>query len=656
MCGVAGGIFPGTTAANREGLLQSMVLRLVHRGPDDQGIWVDPHSGLGLGHRRLSVIDLTPEGHQPMASPSGRYIIAFNGEIYNFQALKARLESESQAPVWRGHSDTEVLLAAIDAYGIESCLNQLNGMFAFAVVDLQEQVLILARDRMGEKPLYYGTIADQFVFASELASLTAIAPEPLTVDRNALSAYLRVGYVPAPWSIYEGVYKLDAGACLAVPLAWEPGSRATPQQSIRYWDIAKVAAAGRSAPANAHSVGDFEDEFEQKLVEAVRIRMISDVPLGAFLSGGYDSTAVVALMQSQSLRPVKTFSIGFHEKAFDEAVHAKAVAAYLGTEHTELYVTAEQAQAVIPDLPRIYNEPFADPSQIPTFILSRLAREQVTVALSGDGGDELLAGYSRYFWGDRLTRILKVLPLPLQALFRWLLRVPNGVVTGQALEFALSVMPVTVQRRLALQKFQKLANALEGGEVALYKMLMSHWVAPDQVVNGAREVPFALTDGSVVLDGATPVERMMLTDQCSYLPDDILVKVDRASMAVSLESRIPMLDPEFITHAWQLPFSCKYGDGAGKRILKDMVHRYVPKSLMERPKMGFGVPIDQWLRGPLREWAEGLLHPDRLQREGYFNVDQVQRKWREHLSGHYNWQYLIWNVLMFQAWLESTHR
>jgi len=651
MCGIAGLIC--TAGADREVRLRRMADELVHRGPDDAGVWIDPDSGLGLAHRRLAVIDLSPQGHQPMFSASGRFVVAFNGEIYNYRALREKLNSEGLAPAWRGHSDTEVLLALIEAYGFESALAELNGMFAIAVADLQDKCLWLARDRMGEKPLYYGTTAKGFAFASELSAIRSLAPDSMNIDRNILAAYMRTGYVPAPWSIYQGVYKLEAGAMMRIPTGHATAIPSpTPAQQQRYFDIRDVAKSARKAQLVSESSETLDQLFESEFRRAVGIRMVSDVPLGAFLSGGYDSTAVVAAMQAQSSRPVKTFSIGFHEKAFDEAVYARQIASQLGTDHTELYVSPGQALQVVPDLPDIYSEPFADSSQIPTYLLCRMARGKVTVALSGDGGDELLAGYARYAWGERLDRFMRAFPGPVRRMAQWCLEFPNVPGASVVFEYVLSKLPVKAQRLFALQRFAKLASAVSGGPTGYYRMMMSHWPDTDSLVLGGHEPSTVVTRGLDRVPGTEAVEAMMMVDQLSYLPDDILVKVDRAAMAVSLETRIPLLDPGLVSLAWSLPFARKYQSGSGKKILKEMVHRYVPRELMERPKMGFGIPLDHWLRGPLREWAETLLAPDRIRAEGFLNASEVTVKWRQHLSGHYNWHYQLWNLLMFEAWLE----
>lgn len=646
MCGFAG-FFGMNPPGQPESVLRAMADALQHRGPDDSGVWFDARAGIGFGHRRLAIVDLTPAGHQPMVSPCGRYVLAYNGEIYNHPDLRAELEAEGGAFAWRGHSDTETLLAALRHWGVEGALRRVNGMFAFALWDAWERTLVLARDRIGEKPLYYGRCGETFLFGSELKALRAHPAWQGEVDRDALAAFLRFGYVPAPCSIFRGVKKLPPAHYVVV----RDGGRVAGEPRC-YWDLARVAEEGeRAARGDAR---ELQEELEALLRDAVRRRMMSDVPLGAFLSGGYDSTAVTALMQAQGDRPVRTFSIGFHEEAFDEARHAKAVARHLGTEHTELYVTPAEALAVIPKLPEIYDEPFADSSQIPTYLVSALARRHVTVALSGDGGDELFCGYTRYTLGYRVWRVLRRLPLALRrALAEVLRRLP-----GRALDAAQRHL---LPRRLRLpalgDRLPKLAAVLEHRDgAAFYRSLVSHWKQPEAVVPGARE-PVTVLDAH----GCRPRlpdfrAEMMWLDQMTYLPDDILTKVDRASMAVSLEARVPLLDHRVVEFAWRVPMALKYRDGQGKWLLRQVVYRYVPRELMERPKMGFGVPIEEWLRGPLREWAEELLAEKRLREEGFFDPVPIRRMWAEHLSGARRWHYYLWDVLMFQAWLARWRR
>lgn len=612
------------------------------RGPDDAGVWTDKAAGLCVAHRRLSILDLSPAGHQPMVSPCGRYVLVYNGEIYNHHALRADLEREGGAFEWRGHSDTETLLASLRHWGTEGALKRFNGMFAFALWDANEKTLLLARDRMGEKPLYYGRSGDVFLFGSELKALVAHPSWHSDVDRDALALYMRHNYVPAPRSIYQGIAKLPPAYFVVI----RDGGRQV-GAPICYWDIAEFAESGVVST-------DVEEEtltngLEGLLRDAVKRRMASDVPLGAFLSGGYDSTTVAALMQAQSGSPVKTFSIGFHETVYNEAKHAKAVAQHLGTDHTELYVTPEDAMAVIPELPCIYDEPFSDSSQIPTYLVSQLARKHVTVSLSGDGGDELFYGYERYFKGDQIWRQLSRLPLPL----RRMAAAAMSRAPGHLLEKAVDVLPEKLRVKHLADRLPKLAEmlALPNGE-AVYRELISHAKEPEQLVLRAAEPDTVLGRPDRLPTLPSLRERMMLLDQMTYLPDDILTKVDRASMAVGLEARVPFLDHRLVEFAWQVPTEYKYRDGEGKWLLRQVLYRYVPQELMDRPKMGFGVPIEHWLRGPLRDWAEELLDEKRLREEGFFSPRPVREMWNEHVSGKRRWHYYLWDMLMFQAWLD----
>lgn len=606
---------------------------------------MDKDAGLALAHRRLSIIDLSPAGHQPMLSPCGRYALVYNGEIYNHADLRAELEAEGGHFDWRGHSDTETLLAALRHWGVDGALRRVNGMFAFALWDAGERILYLARDRMGEKPLYYGRYGNTFLFGSELKALTAFPGWRGEVDRNALALYLRHNYVPTPWSIYRGIYKLPPAHFVVVR---ECGAQVAEPQC--YWSLAEVAERGVAAAAAAGDPTALADELDTLLRDAVRRRMAADVPLGAFLSGGYDSTTVVALMQAQSDRPVKTFSIGFHEEEYNEARHAKAVAAHLSTDHTEFYVTPEEAMAVIPRLPDIYDEPFADSSQIPTFLVSQLAQRHVAVSLSGDGGDELFFGYGRYLKCERIWTQLSGLPL-------WWRHVASSVLAhapGRALEGVMAVLPNRLRINHLADRLPKLAEMLSQptGE-AFYRELVSRWKNPDKVVLGARE-PATLLNRPDLLPALPGLrEQMMYLDMMTYLPDDILVKVDRASMAVSLEVRVPLLDHRVVEFAWRVPTEYKYREGQGKWLLRQVLYRYVPRELMERPKKGFGVPIEHWLRGPLRDWAEALLDEHKLREQGFFDPVPIRRMWGEHVSGRRRWHYYLWDVLMFQAWLEA---
>jgi len=643
MCGIAGFLtHPGSSDLSES--VRIMADTLVHRGPDDSGVWTDDSAGIALAHRRLSILDLSAAGHQPMASASGRYVIVFNGEIYNHLELRKKLASFP----WRGHSDTETLLEAIDAWGIKRALEGSVGMFAFALWDRKERKLTLSRDRIGEKPLYYGKIGKTLVFASELKALRAFPGFNASIDRDALALFMRHNYIPAPWSIYEGIFKLSPGTYLTL---------ASPDDSARpeiYWSAKHTAMTGLTNPFNGDE-HEAIDELESLLKAAVRSQMLSDVPLGAFLSGGFDSSLIVALMQAQSTQPVKTFTIGFHEEIYNEAVYAEAVARHQGTEHTELYVTPKECQAVIPKLPAIYDEPFADSSQIPTFLVSELTRRHVTVSLSGDGGDELFGGYPRYFraveYYHHINRFSDTLR---QRLIKAAVMLPPTALD----RLYMLIRPVLPSRfRNASRpgtKIHELAGTLDSHTLEkIYLSLLSHWHDPTSIVLHSNEPETAINEPNLWLDCKTQEYRMMYLDLITYLPDDILVKVDRAAMAVSLETRVPFLDHRVVEFAWRLPLSMKIRAGQGKWALRQILYRHVPKKMIERPKMGFGVPIDQWLRGPLREWAESLLGESLLRQEGFLNPEPIRAKWAEHLTGKSNWQYLLWDVLMFQAWHEA---
>ncbi|ATG91306.1 asparagine synthase (glutamine-hydrolyzing) [Methylomonas koyamae] len=650
MCGIAG--FFGIGLSAPDAVLQAMGDAIRSRGPDDSGIFQSAEDGIGLVHRRLSIVDLSPAGHQPMQSSCRRYIIVFNGEIYNHPALREQLERAGQAPVWRGHSDTETLLAAIAAWGLRKALESAVGMFALALWDQEKRELSLARDRLGEKPLFYGRVAGGLAFASELKALRVIPGFVGEVNRQALALYMRHNYVPGPFCIYAGIDKLIPGSLVTFNRQHIAlGNFPEPE---RFWFAAAAAKNGLVEPLQFSSADEAADALEQKLRATLRGQMMADVPLGAFLSGGVDSSAIVALMQAEARAggapPVKTFTIGFGEDAFDEARYAQAVARHLGTEHSELYVTSHDALAVIPELPAIYDEPFADSSQLPTCLVSRMARQQVTVALSGDGGDELFGGYGRYRMAQRLWAKLAAVPLPLRKALAGMLRsVPvNG--WDALCGVAQPLLPAGMRSGFPGDKIHKGAGLLHSANPAeLYLNLISHW-QPDQVVLGNDPGTGLLQQWP---DLPELFEQMMLFDSCSYLPDDILVKVDRAAMNVGLETRVPLLDHRLFEFAWKLPRQMKVRDGEAKWLLRRVLYRHVPCELIERPKMGFAVPLEQWLRGPLRDWAEALLDRSRLSRDGYFDPEPIRRKWAEHLSGQRNWRFLLWDVLMFNAWLDQ---
>jgi asparagine synthase (glutamine-hydrolysing) len=646
MCGIAGFGWSGNGApGDAAGIARRMADRVHHRGPDDADVWVDPAGGIALGHRRLSIVDLSPHGRQPMRSACGRFAIVYNGEIYNHRALRDELERAGAASRWRGHSDTEVMLAAVARWGVREAVRRFNGMFAFALWDTAERTLWLSRDRLGEKPLYYGWVGRVFAFASELKAFQALPDWRPAIDPGAVTLYFRYNCIPAPHTIYRGIAKLPPATLLRVPL--DDARPGVVPGSDPYWSALESAEAGVGAPQEPRGA---LDRLDTLLRDAVALRMEADVPLGAFLSGGVDSSLVVALMQAQAARPVRTFTIGFTEEDYDEAASARAVAAHLGTDHTELYVTPAEAMGVIPSLPLIYDEPFADSSQIPTYLVSALARRHVTVALSGDGGDEVFGGYNRHAWVGRLWRSAGRVPVPVR---RWGARVALGVAPARW-DAVLGALRPLVAVSHPGDSVHKLAQVIDAPNAhAMYRGLVSHWDQPASLVLGGHEPSSPLDEARVA---ALPdvTDRMMYLDQVSYLPDDILVKVDRASMAVSLETRAPYLDHRVVEFAWTLPLGEKVSGGEGKRVLRRLLAQYVPRALTERPKLGFGVPIGAWLRGPLREWAEALLAPDRLRREGILDPVPIRRRWEEHLSGGRSWQYHLWDVLMFQAWLDSS--
>jgi asparagine synthase (glutamine-hydrolysing) len=649
MCGVVGflGFSISTKLDSPVGLLCEMANSISARGPDSLGTWYQEAGEVGLGHRRLSILDLTSAGHQPMQSISGRYTIVFNGEIYNHHDLRVELDLIEGPRKWRGNSDTETILMAFEVWGVNRTIIRCCGMFAMAVWCNDSETLFLVRDRVGEKPMYYGWQGEAgsqtFLFGSELKALKVHPAFSAQIDRGSLKLLLRYNYIPAPYSIYEDISKLEPGSILSVSLS-------NPDPVItKYWDAVDVAARGRAEPFTG-SPAQAIDELEKLAKSAVHQQMVADVPLGAFLSGGVDSSTIVALMQSESPNPVKTFTIGFDEEGFNEAVHAEAIAKHLGTDHTELYITPNQAMNVIPKLPSLYCEPFADSSQIPTYLVSQLAKQKVTVSLSGDAGDELFCGYNRYKFTSQLWRKLALVPAPVRQLMS---------------KFITSLSPATWDRLGGLipsakrytslgDKVHKGAGVLASADIReLYLGIISQNSNPSEWVIGGREHPTNLIGNSPLLTEFNDVEKMMLLDIISYLPDDILVKIDRAAMGVSLEGRVPFLDHRIVEFAWTLPLEYKLRDGQTKWLLRQLLYKYIPKELIERPKMGFGVPIGDWLRGPLRAWAETLLSENRLKQEGYFHPEIIRAKWDEHLSGKRNWQSQLWTVLMFQAWLEN---
>jgi asparagine synthase (glutamine-hydrolysing) len=629
MCGFSGFFSASRLYAGVDELLETMGKAIIKRGPDNGGVWSDPSMGVGLSHRRLAIVDLTAAGHQPMHSSSGRFVIAFNGEIYNHGELRTCLEDSGLSTAWNGHSDTETLLECFEHWGVEKTLQATVGMFAIALWDTRKNELVLARDRLGEKPLYWGWQNDVLLFGSELKALKVHPAFCADIDRDALALYLRHNYVPAPYSIYQGIEKLKPGHYVKIAV----DQRRSDVKALPFWSFNRAVEAGLASPlqSDANAV---VDTLEAQLSESIGMQMLADVPLGAFLSGGVDSSLVVGLMQKQSPRPVKTFTIGFSEAGFNEAEHALAVSRHLGTEHTEIYVQSKDALDVIPDLPNIYCEPFADSSQIPTFLVSRLARQQVTVTLSGDAGDELFGGYNPYQFAPRIWGKISQVPLPLR----------------RFASATLKALPIK-------GKVEKLADILDTpSREDFYRQLVSHWKTPSSVVIGAKE-PITVIDTSSAWPATQRYEEwMMAMDAQTYMVDDILVKVDRAAMASSLETRVPMLDHRVVELAWRIPLDMKIRGGVGKWVLREVLYRHVPRELIERPKKGFSIPIATWLRGPLRDWSESLLDEGRLRREGFFHPAPIRRAWEQHLSGRADHSSKLWGVLMFQAWLEEQGR
>ncbi len=636
MCGIVGFLCSTPETADEElrRLVSAMAATLRHRGPDGRGVWTDARAGVALGHTRLAILDLSPAGNQPMQSSCGRYVLVYNGEVYNHRELRKELEGRGRR--FRGRSDTETLLEAIAEWGLEPTLRRCVGMFAFALWDRHRQELTLVRDRLGIKPLYYGWCGGTFFFASELKALRVHPDFTAELDREAVSLLLRHNYVPAPWSIYRGIAKLRPGTVVTV----RPDRRGVLPQPQAYWSLEEVARAGREQPFRG-SEEEAVERLEELLGEAVRARLISDVPLGAFLSGGIDSSAVVALMQKASDRPVRTFSIGFHEKRYNEAPFAKSVARHLGTDHVEYYVTPREALDVIPRLPTLYDEPFADSSQVPTFLVSQVARQSVTVCLSGDGGDELFGGYTRYAAAARVWRLIRCLPAPVRRAASAAVRTCGPLLPGKTPK----------RRALPASEILRCRSLRE-----VYVHFMSHWSRPGELVVGGTNDPGPLADPRLWSPDASPYEQMMYVDTLTYLPDDILVKVDRASMGVSLEARVPLLDHRVVEFAWSLSVEVRVRRGRTKWPLRQLLARHVPPALFERPKTGFGIPIDEWLRGELRDWAESLLDEHRLRQEGVFRPEPIRQKWLEHVRNEQDWHYYLWDVLMFQAWLEESRR
>lgn len=651
MCGIAG---YWQRDCSDTSIALSMAEAIVTRGPDDFGVWSERESGIALAHRRLSILDLSPAGHQPMVSYCGRYVLVFNGEVYNHLSLRSLLEENLKGFSWRGHSDTETLIECFVAWGVEKTIGMAVGMFSFALWDTKDKLLTLARDRLGEKPLYWGWSDDLLIFASELKAIKAHPGFKAEINRDSLTLFLRHGYVPAPYSIYRGIQKLMPGHFIEINLGGDISVSKSANSRV-YWSVNDVVKEGLARPFSG-SASDAVDVLETQLKASVSDQMLSDVSLGAFLSGGIDSSTIVALMQSQTRTPVKTFTIGFDEIGYNEAIHAKAVARHLGTNHTELYVQPNDALAVIPKLPTIYCEPFADSSQIPTFLVSQLAKQHVTVALSGDGGDELFGGYNRYMAVQKVWNPLMKMPEFVRFIAAAGFNSLSPATWDKIFEHLKPVLPKRYQLSLPGEKARKLGEVLKLKDgAAFYRQLTSHWAEPESLVINGKEPLTQITDNNSWAETDSLEHFMMALDAKTYMSDDILTKVDRAAMACSLETRVPMLDHRVFELAWRMPLGYKVREGQGKWLLRQVLYRYVPKELIERPKMGFGIPLDSWLRGPLKAWAEALLDEQRLRNEGYLNPAPIRQLWNEHLSGKKNWQYHLWNVLMFQAWLEKNN-
>ena len=650
MCGI-NGFFHRNTLENARAAVLQMNRAIQHRGPDASDIWQDNQLNLFLGHCRLAIQDISDAGSQPMHSVSGRFVIVFNGEIYNHLVLRDELNSQQLSPNWRGHSDTETLLACFTAWGVSKTLQKLVGMFAIALWDREQNLLTLARDRLGEKPLYWGWQGENLYFSSELKALKANTFFKTEVDRNSIPLLLRHNCIPAPYSIYKDIYKLKPGHYVQIALS--NLTQACKAKPILYWSFNNIVEAGlkeqfEGTPTQA------VDSLEKALLTSIDDQMLSDVPLGAFLSGGVDSSTIVALMQTQSSTPIRTFTIGFDDERYNEAIHAKAVAKHLGTDHTELYIQTSDALDIIPKLPDIYSEPFSDSSQIPTFLVSKLASQHVKVALSGDGGDELFGGYNRYLMAQNIWQQSRKFPKKARKLISHVLRTFPSKSWDTVFENLTPVLPKPLRIRTPGDKVYKLAEVLTTDDKhEYYQKLTSHWQQPNDIVINGSEPATLINTPSAWPKTDNFQHAMMAIDAQTYMTDDILVKVDRAAMANSLETRVPMLDHRIVELAWKMPLDYKIRNGEGKWLLKQVLFRHVPQQLIERPKMGFAIPLHDWLRTSLRDWAESLLDESILRQQGYFKPEPIRKMWLEHLSGKYNHQNQLWDILMFQAWLES---
>lgn len=654
MCGIAGYISDEKFDSN---IAMQMCDKIKSRGPDDFGIWTDYNCGIHLTHRRLSILDLSEAGSQPMISKSGRYVIAYNGEIYNHMYLRKEIEKKSFNPIsWRGFSDTETLLQSIEFWGLFETLKKAVGMFAFTIWDRKEKHLYLVRDRIGEKPLYYGFSKNVFLFASELKSIKVHPAFNSELDINSIGLQQQFGYVPSPHTIYKNINKLDPGTILKIDFQNGFKKAINSIEKTKYWSIKNSIIKGKNNPFLGNS-NEAAKKLDSLLTNSIKQQMISDVSLGAFLSGGIDSSAVVALMQAQSTSPIKTFTLGFNERVYDESVHAKKIANHFGTDHHEIILSSNDVLSSIPSISSIYDEPFSDSSQIPTYLISKFAKNYVTVSLSGDGGDEIFGGYNRYLFVEKFWHSISFLPLSSRKIIKKILkRIPN-----YNIEKFISLFQFLLSKKFKnyniVDKIQKILNILDSSNInELYMRLISHWTPEQLLINknliNKNEI---LKNFSCDLD-LNHTEKIMAIDSMIYLPDDILVKTDRASMSVSLENRSPFLDYRIFEYSWSLPKEMKIYKGKTKWILREVLKNYLPIDLIERPKMGFGLPLDIWLRTSLRDWAEELLNENKLKNQCFFDVKYVRKKWSEHISGEKNWHNHIWNILMFQSWYEKNHK
>mgnify|MGYP001381637406 FL=1 len=652
MCGIVG-IFGEKELSNLGNCIEKMTETLLHRGPDSNGTWIDEEDKIALGHRRLSILELSEAGHQPMESSCGRFVLSFNGEIYNHLDLRKDIEQTSRLgknPIsnWRGGSDTETLVEGFSIMGIKKTLKMTVGMFALALWDKEEKLLYLARDRVGEKPLYYGWSNNNFIFASELKALKEYDLFNNKIDRDSLNIYMRHNYIPCPRSIYKDIYKLEPGALLSLDLSATKSAGTSLNKEI-WWSLKESTNLGKE-----NLLIDKKQNLqnlEKSLLDSVRLQSIADVPLGAFLSGGIDSSLIVALMQSISNVKINTFSIGFKEDSYNEAGYAKEVAKHLNTNHKELYLSHDDALALVPLLPKMYDEPFADSSQIPTHLISLMAKEHVTVVLSGDAGDELFGGYNRHVQAPRLWKIISCIPKGVRSFVSFSILSISPKLLNQFGNY----LPRGLKVIFLGDKLHRFADRLKRikDQDDLYYSLVSEWEEPSKLVLKSKEPKNLLQSKSEWPKNLSFQEKMMFLDMATYLPDDILVKVDRASMATSLETRVPFLDHRVVELAFRIPVDQKIVGTRGKEVLRKILYKYVPKKLIDRPKQGFGIPLGEWLRGPLREWAEDLISKERLSKEGFFEAEMIHERWNEHLSGKRNWEHSLWSVLMFQSWLES---